>query len=133
VYDDTMSIPHVRHGIGTVRPYLYGGHELREFVRTVFEATELESVAGPKGGAHVEMRVGDSVVVLEVGHTFPAGSERTRSSVYVYVPDVDAAHARAVAAGATSLAAPEDKPYGERGAGVRDAFGNTWWIATYRG
>lgn len=127
-----MAISHVRHGFGTVRPYLYGAPALRDFVRTVFDATELESVDGGDGGAHVEMQIGDAVVVLEVGHRFPPGSEQTRSSIYVYVPDVDAAYARALAAGATSIGAPEDKPYGERGAGVRDAFGNTWWIATHR-
>lgn len=126
-----MTIAHVRHGVGAVRPYLYGAPALRDFVRTVFDATEIESVAsGGDGGAHVEMRIGDSVVVLEVGHHFPPGTEKTRSSIYVYVPDVDAAYARALAAGATSIGAPEDKPYGERGAGVRDTDGNTWWIAT---
>jgi hypothetical protein len=24
-------------------------------------------------------------------------------------------------------------PYVRHGVGVRDSFGNTWWIATYRG
>ena len=41
--------------------------------------------------------------------------------------------ARAMAAGATSVAAPEDKPYQERAAGIKDSFGNTWYIATYTG
>jgi uncharacterized glyoxalase superfamily protein PhnB len=35
-------------------------------------------------------------------------------------------------AGAEEIAPPEDKPYGERTAGVKDGFGNTWWIATYQ-
>jgi PhnB protein len=35
-------------------------------------------------------------------------------------------------AGAEEVAPPEDKPYGERVAGVKDSFGNTWWIATYQ-
>ena len=39
---------------------------------------------------------------------------------------------RALDAGAETIAAPEDKPYGERGCGFR-AFGNTWWVATYWG
>ncbi len=129
----TTTLPHVRHGAGTVRPYLFGSPALRDFVRTVFEATEVEAVETGNGGAHVEMRIDDSVVVLEVGGSFPPGTELTRSSVYVYVRDVDAVYARAMAAGATSIGAPEDKPYGERGAGVKDPFGNTWWIATHRG
>ena len=57
----------------------------------------------------------------------------TWCGIYVYVPDVDAAYRRALAAGAISIATPEDKPYAERQAGVCDSFGNTWWIATYCG
>ena len=26
---------------------------------------------------------------------------------------------------------PVDEPYGDRCGGVRDPFGNTWWIATH--
>ena len=38
----------------------------------------------------------------------------------------------ALAAGATSERAPRDEFYGDRMAGVRDAFGNTWWFATHK-
>jgi PhnB protein len=51
--------------------------------------------------------------------------------LYLYVPNVDAVYRRAVAAGATSFQEPIDQPYGDRQAGVRDAFGNTWYIATH--
>jgi PhnB protein len=50
--------------------------------------------------------------------------------LYVYVEDVDATHRRAIAARATSLEEPTDLPYGDRRAMVRDAWGNTWQIAT---
>jgi PhnB protein len=122
---------HVRHGLGAARPYLYGNLDLPEFVRRVFGGEEIERTDDEKG-AHVEVRIGDSVVVLEIGE-FPAGVEVTKASVYVYVEDVEGAYRRALEAGATSVAAPEDKPYQERGCGVKDSFGNTWWIATYRG
>jgi PhnB protein len=72
------------------------------------------------------------MVVLEVGN-FPAHVKPTPASIYVYVADVDRAYRGALDAGATSLAAPEDKPYQERGAGVKDTFGNIWYIATYTG
>lgn len=55
------------------------------------------------------------------------------TALHVYVPDVDLAFARAKAAGATVGQAPADMPYGERGAGVIDAAGNRWYIATARG
>jgi PhnB protein len=57
----------------------------------------------------------------------------THTSVYIYVSDVDAAYRRALQAGAVSLAEPEDKPYQDRVAGVRDSYGNIWWIGTYQG
>jgi PhnB protein len=36
-----------------------------------------------------------------------------------------------VAAGATSFQEPADQFYGDRSAGVTDAFGNTWYLATH--
>nr|ART40108.1 K427 [uncultured bacterium] len=82
-------------------------------------------------GGHVELAIGDSVLVIEVGDSFPG--DPAPCSVYVYVPDVDVAYERALATGLASLQAPEDKPYKERQAGVTDAFGNTWWLSTYTG
>jgi len=45
---------------------------------------------------------------------------------------VDAAHERALKAGATSLSEPKDQFYGERNGGVMDAWGNHWYVATYK-
>jgi PhnB protein len=121
---------HIRHGHGSVRPYLHGSVDLPEFVRNVFEAVELERHEfGPKS-FHVEMRVGDSVIVIEAGD-LPPDVRPWQGSVYVYVPDVDAVFTRAVAHGARVLSPLQDKPYQERQAGFLDAAGNTWWIATY--
>jgi PhnB protein len=121
---------HVRHGTGSVRPYLYGGLDLPEFVEYVFNGVELERHQFSERSYHVETQVGDSVVVIEAGD-LPADVVATISSVYVYVDDVDATYARALELGATALAEPEDKPYDERAAGVKDRFGNIWWISHY--
>jgi uncharacterized glyoxalase superfamily protein PhnB len=43
------------------------------------------------------------------------------------------AYERALEAGGTSHAEPEDKPYDERTGAIKDSFGNTWWISTYTG
>jgi len=37
----------------------------------------------------------------------------------------------ALGAGATSVMEPADQFYGDRNAGVKDASGNIWWIATH--
>lgn len=55
---------------------------------------------------------------------------RRPASLYLYVEDVDATYARALQVGATSMEAPTDEFWGDRAAGVTDAFGNGWWIAT---
>lgn len=121
---------HVRHGFGAIRPYVYGYMDLPKFVKQVFGAEELERVGVENGGAHIELRVSDGVIVLEVSD--PPVATGKAGSIYVYVTDVDAAYAKALKFGAASVAEPADKPYDERSAGVRDRFGNTWWVATYR-
>ena len=126
-----MSTKHIRHGISSVRPYLYGRLDLPDLLKKAFGAEELERVpVGGDKGFHIETKIGDSIVVLEVGD--PPHPGGTRASIYVYVEDVDAAYKRALEAGATSVGAPSDKPYQERSAGIKDSYGNTWYIATYR-
>lgn len=51
------------------------------------------------------------------------------AGLFVYVPDADAAYARALAGGATSVLPMRDEPYGRTG-GVVDTNGVTWWITT---
>ena len=53
--------------------------------------------------------------------------------LYVYVEDTDSTYRRALESGATSLESPRDLSYGDRRAMVRDAWGNTWQIATHGG
>lgn len=92
------------------------------FLRQVFGAEgEID------GDRPVEMRLGDSIVMVsDGGGVHP----ETPAFIMVYVDDTDAAFARAVAAGATAREKPEDMPWGDRRATVRDGWGNTWQIAT---
>ena len=94
------------------------------FLKTVFDAQgELHP------GRPAEMRIGDSIVMVSDGGSL---RESSTAFLYVYVVDVDANYARAIASGATSLEVPADMPYGDRRAMVRDPWGNTWQIATRR-
>lgn len=91
------------------------------FLREVLGATG-DAVAGRPA----EMRVGDSLImVTEAGEreVFPA-------FLYVYVEDADSAYERAIMAGAVSIEAPSQTPYGDRRAMVRDPFGNVFQLAT---
>ena len=97
---------------------------LAAFLRAVFEA---EGEAAP--GRPAEMRIADAIVMVSDGGGL---REQTSAFLYVYVPEVDAAYSRAMTAGAREIEPPTDTPYGDRRATVRDAWGNTWQIATRR-
>jgi PhnB protein len=76
-------------------------------------------------GRPAEIRIGDSLVMVsQAGErdVFPA-------FLYVYVADADATYRRALLAGAETLEAPLDTPYGDRRAMVRDRAGNVFQIA----
>ena len=127
----TQPLQHVRHGFGCVRPYVHGHLAMWDMVKDAFGAVELERQEFGPNSFHIEAQIGDSMIVLETGD--PPSSEGVPGSIYVYVPDVDASYRQALDRGAVSIAAPEEKPYQERAAGVRDTFGNVWWISTYLG
>ena len=97
---------------------------LVEFLRQVFGATgdyrpDLPSV----------ITIGDAVIMIS-----DSGIRRPMPAfLYVYVNDTDTTYRRAVDAGARTLEAPSDMPYGDRRCMVEDKWGNTWQIATYRG
>lgn len=114
----------------TLTPYLVvpdADAELR-FLTAAFGATEKSVDRRPDGPImHAEIVVGDSLLMLGQSN---AQWKPLGGAVYVWVADVDATYARALAAGATSLTPPEDKPYGHRNAGVVDVNGITWWIGS---
>lgn len=113
----------------TVTPYLIVADaeaELR-FLQTAFGGVERELHRDDDGTVrHAEIRIGDSLVMLGQSS---AEWVALRAALYLWVDDVDATYRRALAAGARSESAPEDKPYGHRNAGVIDANDITWWIA----
>lgn len=60
----------------------------------------------------------------------PLDGQPANVEIALVAHDVDAAHGRAIDAGCTSLAAPQDKPHGQRVAYVRDPFGTLVELAT---
>jgi len=91
-----------------------------EFLRAVFDAVGQVQDERP-----TEVRIGDSLVMV----TSAAERALFPAFLYVYVGDADLAYNRALSAGATSMEAPLDTPYGDRRAMVRDPFGNVFQIA----
>ena len=112
----------------TVTPYLVVPDADAElaFVKAAFGGTVVLCHRNTDNTVmHAEVTIGDSLIMLG-----QAGGQWTPrpAALYLWVKDVDATYARALAAGATSESAPEDKPYGHRNAGVVDQNGVTWWI-----
>lgn len=118
--------PHVPPGWPTVVPRIVAERpeQLVDFVVRVFGATGDYHAERP-----TELRIGDSMLMI----SGPVEREVMTAFLYVYAPDADAVYRAALDAGATSIEAPREMPYGDRRAMVRDAWGNTWQIATHRG
>ncbi|MBX5483008.1 MAG: VOC family protein [Myxococcaceae bacterium] len=119
------------HGYPQLSPYLVtrGAPEVIAFLEAAFDAKVLRRYDRPDGTImHVELRIGDSVVMLGEGtDKWPP----IEGQVHLYVPDVDEAYRRGLAAGGVSITPPaerEDDP--DRRGGLRDPSGNSWWIAT---
>lgn len=122
-------------------PYLMidGAADAIEFYGRAFDAEERFRMAMPDGTiGHAEIIVGGAVVYLAdapddmPGH---AGNPKklggTSVLLHRFVVDVDAVVAKAEAAGATVLRAPEDQFYGDRAAVVADPWGHQWSLHTH--
>jgi PhnB protein len=122
---------HVPEGLFSVNPYLHPrrAEPFIAFLKRAFEAQEVAKYASPDGVVHhAVVRVGDAVLEMGEAHDKYATME---AMFYVYVPNMEDVYRQALAAGATSFQEPTDQPYGDRNAGVKDAFGNKWYIATH--
>ena len=130
----------VREGYQTVTAALTvrNGADAIEFYKKAFGAEEIMRVPGPDGKSlmHAEIRVGNSRIMLgdespAMGCLAPVTLGGPGGSLYVYVPDVDAAFKRAVAAGAKVLMPVTDMFYGDRFGQVEDPSGHRWGLATH--
>ena len=118
----------------TVTPRLaVPGIEAIDFYARAFGAEQHGEVfSGPEGELiHVEIRIGDSVVMLtgESDAARAPGGGPVSAIMATYWEDVDAAWERALAAGAEVLYPLADQFYGERGGRVRDPFGHHWMLS----
>ncbi len=122
---------YIQEGHHTLTSYLYGGPKLVDFVAKVFGAEVTHKPAPDADGRfHSEVKIGDSMLLIGNGYF---ADPSMAAATWIYVPDADATYKHAIRAGATSLREPADQTWGDRVSGVKDAFGNTWWIATHTG
>jgi PhnB protein len=121
---------HVRNGFSAVRPYVFGAHDILDFIECALNGQVLVRHKQDGNAEHVEVQIGDSIVVLELRD--PPHEAGFPGSIYIYVEDVDLVAERAEDCAVEIFSAVEDKPYAERQMGIRDSYGNVWWVATYK-
>ena len=127
-----VSVKHIPNGYHTVTPYLTvrGAPKVIEFLKQAFGAeVSGEPIKRPDGSImHAQVKIGDSLVMLAEEHEMAKASS---STLYLYVPDVDAVFQKAVKAGGKTVMEPMDMFYGDRSGGVTDPAGNHWHIGTH--
>jgi PhnB protein len=134
-----MPVSPVPAGYHTLTPYLIvdGAVRALDWYGRAFGAREVMRLAAPGDRVgHAEIEIGDSRVMLadeapEHNAKAPGAFGGSPVSLHLYVPDVDATIAKAIAAGATIKSQPEDKFYGDRLGTLLDPFGHTWHISTH--
>ena len=133
---NVKSVPDDMHA---VTPHLIcaGAAEAIEFYKKAFGAVEEARLPGPNGKLmHALIRINGSAVMLvdempEWGALGPKALKGSPVTLHLYVKDVDAAVARAVAAGAKVTMAVADQFWGDRYGKLEDPFGHHWSIATH--
>ena len=108
-----------------------------DFYIQAFNAVELARLPAPNGKLmHAMVKIGDSPLMLfdevpEWGSRSPLTLKGTPVIIHLYVEDVDATMAKAIAAGGTLTMPATDMFWGDRYGQITDPFGHQWSIATH--
>lgn len=120
-------------------PYLTirGAGDAIAFYQRVFAAEQLLRLDAPDGLLHAELKIGPARFMLseerpQYGALSPLSLGGSGSCIVAYVPDADAAVARALAAGARLDMPVQDQFWGDRAGQITDPFGHKWMVATRR-
>lgn len=121
-----MKIP---DGFNSVTPYFFisNAEDFVDFLVAAFGGQEVGRHLRADGKiANAQVRIGTSTVMIsEATEDYPA----TQGTYYLYVEDARASMQQALRAGGELEMEVADMPYGDRQGGVRDPFGNVWWIS----
>ncbi|MDM7951638.1 MAG: VOC family protein [Cyanobium sp. CZS 25K] len=120
-----MRIP---QGFSTVTTYFFveGADLFLQFLAEAFGAVEIGRHMNGERIANAQVRLGTStIMVSEASAEFPA----MPASHYLYVDNADEAMLKAIAAGGEKIMDVANMPYNDRQGGIRDQFGNLWWLS----
>lgn len=109
-----------------------------KFYEKAFGFTRKFALPGAGGRImHAELTHENCTVMLgpesrERGMLAPITAGGSAVSIFVYVPDVDKQHARAIAAGAKELMPPSDQFFGSKTSLLLDPDGHQWMFAQHK-
>ena len=116
--------------VPSVQPYLHllGSEKMIPFLENAFAGVvQGHAPMSPEGHVlHATVQIGDNTLEVDEAQ---GEFQPMPCHLHLHVKDADAMYARAMRAGATSIDAPSDKPYGRSG-GVKDPFGNSWYMTS---
>lgn len=119
-------------------PYLTvrGADRAIEFYKAAFGATEVARLDPGGRVMHAELQVRHARFMLteempEYGALSPEALGGSASSAVIFVEDVDAFFARAIAAGCTQVMPVADQFWGDRMGCLKDPFGHNWMFSTH--
>ena len=126
-------------GMHSLTPHLIcaGAADAIRFYIDAFNAVEEMRLPGPDGKLmHARVRIGDSALMLvdenpAWGALGPKALKGSPVTIHLFVEDVDAAVAQAVAAGAKATMPVTDMFWGDRYGQLEDPFGHRWSVATH--
>jgi PhnB protein len=135
----TTAVQAIPPDMHSITPHLVceGAAAAMEFYKQAFNAVETARLADPSGKLmHGSMRIGDSTIMLvddypDHGSLGPRALKGSPVTLHLYVEDVDAAYAQAVAAGGVAKMPPQDMFWGDRYGMLVDPFGHNWALATH--
>lgn len=113
-------------GYTDLAPYLIvpDAQAVLDFAKTCFDGHALRVIRRSDGSImHAETRIGDTVLMMGEAPGGPA------AHLHLYLPQPDAAFARALAAGGTLVQEMTETGDGDRRGGVTSPDGTTWWLA----
>ncbi len=121
-----MNIP---TGFTTVTPYIFieEVENFLTFLIRAFNAKEIGRTTRPDGViANLQVSIGSSVIMISEANTQYCSMP---TAFYIYVTNAEKSMSQAIDAGAMLEMEVAVMPYNDKQGGVKDKFGNIWWIS----
>jgi PhnB protein len=136
---NTPLVKPIPDGMHVITPHLVcaGAADAIAFYKKAFNAEEGGRLPGPDGKLmHAMVRIGGEALMLvdemsEWGLLGPKALKGSPVTIHLYVTDVDATVAQAVAAGAKVTMPVANMFWGDRYGCLEDPFGHRWSVATH--